>query len=60
MGAICFNGQREEGCLHSLDSGVPLLCMKTKQKERGTREERETETMREGGREGQRKGEQKI
>lgn len=48
-GELSFLMARERKDVSSLDSGVPLLFMKTKQKERGTRGEREKEIMREGG-----------
>ncbi len=40
-GAVFLNSQRERKDVSSLDSGVPLLFVKTKQKERRTRGERE-------------------
>lgn len=58
-GSCLFLMARERKDVSSLDSGVPLLFMKTKQKEKRTRGEREKKGH-EGGeerREEQRKGE---
>lgn len=56
-GELSFLTARERKDVSSLDSGVPLLFVKTKQKEKRTRGERgEKKSMREGKRGGRDRG----